>query len=219
MAFSAIPSTFFGRGYFAREPRIYVAIDNVTDYVFSMGDSMVPNTFVQDGSPVYLKLDTGTWDIVGISQNTVYFARDVLYYDTGSIDSHLKFKLALTAGGAAIALTGTTTYAIASMLPVVCFIADTSALSPAVTGASSVEVLQALTATSAHESTGDFRYILIECFKAFHRCWEAVTLSNRSKVIRMDKEQYQQGFDEVVTRSYRQEFDLVGTTSSIQPEP
>lgn len=225
MAFSKVPNTFFGPGYIYMEPVINAATETLLDQIISSGVHMPVNGFVKNGDPVYLQLrspsefGTGTWNSPEISANVIYYARDVAY--SGAPGSQvLKFKLAATQGGSAIALaTNAVTYLYVKMLPMVCFIADTSHLSPAVTGASSIEVLTELTAANANETTGDFRHVINEFLKAFKAKNDAVTpADDRSTVLRIETEEYQQGVSNVLTRAYRTEIDLTYATSDVLAE-
>lgn len=220
MAFSKVPNTFFGPGYTYREFSILVRSDSALD-LFNVQGDYGPFGMIADGDPVYLKLAEYTWNLTSISENLVYYIRDLVNTPNLGVaptGNTLTFKLAATQGGAAITFTGTTTFAFLNLLPRVSFIADTSHLSPAVTGASGVENLTSLTSANAHETTGDYRYIVNEIYKALKARNDAVTPADRSTVLRIESEEYQQGVANVITRAYRSEVDLTYATSAILAE-
>jgi hypothetical protein len=224
MAFSKVPSTFFGSGYYKSRYREPVTIDPATDRVSFVGNTHFTGDYVA-GTPVFFGLVSATSSITGISMNTVYYLRDIVETYSGTWVGYpetlvnITAKLAATPGGAAIGIGGTSDSFVLSLLPSISFIADSSHLSPTVTGASALALLPSLTAAHADVTTGDYRYILQALYTDLQALFTALPTANKPAAVRMDTEQYQQGLTGVVTQALRTEFDFNASLTTLTIEP
>lgn len=219
MAFSKVPSTFFGSGYSVETPALYAETEPVTNTIVALGTFTTPNSFVKDGQPVYVQVSSGTFYETAIVENTIYYARDVTYTGTYPSSCYLSFKLALTSGGAAINFVSSPTKVIVKRPPFIGFTISGSELSPAVAGVASVVLLPALLPSEANLATGDYRYILQALYADLQTLFAALPTANKPTAVRMDTEQYQQGLSGVVTQALRTEFDFNASLTTLTTEP
>jgi hypothetical protein len=217
MAFSKVPSTFFGAGYSVETSSFTGTLDGMGNDFFTVTAGAFANLSVND--PVYLtEVVTGDWSsggspITGLLPKTLYYIQAKTTSPTGVGSTTVKFSL--TAGGAAINFTGSVT-ATLHRLPKIAF--TFGMLLDGVTNIGTLDLVNTLSAADANPTTGDYRIILRALLKALTAKYEAVATADRATKARFDTEVYQQGVTGVATEAYRAEFDCTSALTTLEAE-
>jgi hypothetical protein len=217
MAFSKVPSTFFGSGYSIEAPSFTGTLDSLLDNFLTADAGEYADLSLNE--PVYLtEVVAGDWTsgglpIVGLLPNTLYYIKTKSTSTGGAGSTYVKFSA--TAGGALINFTGTVT-AVLHKLPKIAF--TYGMLLGGVTNIGALDLVNTLSAADADATTGDYRIILRSLLKALMTKYEAVAIADRATKARLDTEVYQQGVTGVATEAYRAEFDCSSALTTLEAE-